>query len=1587
MRIESVGSTYCFVSSPAGPAQVVRVAVVGGDPSREAVIDVVAPGLVTVPWRGVLDPARAGEPGGPTWAPRQDEGLAGPGRFTGAPPLPEGVVCEVAVVPTEGDPDRRRPGGALSVEVVVSDGVEEVRTPAEVILREPGHQMVMVPHFHYDPVWWNTQAGYTALDEVDWARDRREAFADNGLALVEAHLERARRDPDYAFVLAEVDYLKPYWDLYPDRREEIRGLLAEGRLEIVGGTYNEPNTNLTGVETAIRAVAYGLGFQRDVMGADPRTAWQLDVFGHDPQFPGIMAACGLDSSAWARGPFHQWGPKAETGSVTWMQFPSEFEWIAPNGLGLLTSYMPDHYSAGWELERATTLEGAMWRAYELFEDLASVAATRVTLLPVGTDYTPPGRFVTDVARTWSARYLWPRFTVGVPRQFFAAVRAELAAAGRRPLPETRDMNPLYTGKDVSFIDTKQAQRLVEAHLGEAEALSAIAALLGLPVAWRALDKAWRQVVFGAHHDGITGSESDQVYLDLLAGWREADELARAVATRAMAALTSAIDTRGAEGAIVVVDTSGADRSDLVEVPVPVGEMVGAEGEPAGEEVSDLEVLDDDGRPLASVVEPGPTPGEGRLRFLAEGVPAHGYRCFAVRRRPAGRRGDGVRPDAAGGPPATGGWEEVPGVRIANEFLEVAADPSRGGGLSSIEERTRGTEIVPPGEVAFELLVYPEYPAHPRFGEGPWHLVPSGPPVRSGTGSATVRAERSTLGERLVVEGEVAGFRYRQVATLFRGLRRLEVTLALSGFRDQDRLVRVRVPTTLRGGTPLSAVGDAVIARDFALIDVDVAEHPWTLDNPAAEWCGLGTTLVVEAGDPGRPVHRRAVGVAEVVAPPGRGDDPALRRLVVSLLRQGVTSTLDEAPANRYGALRGDSNLPDIRIAVGGPGVNPFTAQVLEAAPPAYAAALAAALERDGEAVLLVPGAGALEEVWQPSADLRAPDALAVVVVAGRDEAALERALRRLAAAVETGRVSIVEDPGLLPPREVPELTVALLNRGTPGFAVDTSGALHVSLLRASSGWPSGIWIDPPRRQAPDGSAFELEHWDHHYDLALVVGAGDWREAGIVAEARAYNRRLRGELVEPHAGPLGRRASFLAVVDAGGRRSEEQDGEGAGRESAGRSVGQVVVDVLKPSGHPLASGDGPGDEGPGVGGTSAGSGGGRAEGGQPGVVPEVEVTLRVHEATGHAAQADCVLGVPWVSWEKVDPIEQPSVATSPGGASGAGRGSGPSKEPLRLALDAGEIATYRLRLRPPAAWSRPAGERPDGAGSAVASAGPVGSGLGGGIELEPAQPVFSRYWLHNKGAAPLGNQPLAVHVLPRAVAAVPGSTVSLTAQVAASTARMTLAGEVEVVVPDGWDVVPPARLFSLAPSGFLRLPVEVSVPETTPPGRYFVAVQTTDPAGQRQEDVLTVDVAPVAEETGVGAPAVGPELEVTVLVEPDGGEAGGSPRLVLPAGEGSVVVEIRNRTAGEMRGELQAISPVETWVHCAPALQAFAVRPGEVDRRRIRVTAPAVGHLESWVLCKLVTFGRLYYSPAVALVLGRPERSVAAAARGSTGPAE
>jgi alpha-mannosidase len=1130
MRIVSVESTDLFTGTAQRPLQLIRVTLVNEGPGMLATPAMSA--TIGVQGPGVREP--------------------GPFGITGMNPGEQKafeVPVEIAAP--------YQPGSTRQVTVAVTSDAGRTQADADLTAAEPGWTMWMVSHFHYDPVWWNTQGQFTEArlslpDENGSLPDVRSAFE-----LVGAHLDKARRDTDYKFVLAEIDYLKPYFDAFPQDREDLRRLMAEGRVEIVGGNYNEPNTNLISAEAVIRNAVYGIGFQRDVFGGDPRSAWMLDAFGHDPGYPGLMAAAGLTSSAWARGPFHQWGPSKAEGGDQRMQFSTEFEWISPDGSGLLTAYMAHHYGAGWRpLNAPTDLPAAELEAYGQFRGLAQVATTRNVLLPVGSDHVIPARWVTDIHRDWNQRYVWPRFTTAVPREFFDAVRAEAGPAGSRAWlsPQTRDMNPVYTGKDVSYIDTKQGQRAIETAVTEAERLGTLAWLAGAPYPHAALDKAWRILAFGAHHDGITGVESDQVYLDLLGSWREAWELSTAARQDAAAYLSG--QGSGPGLAVSVVNGLARPRDGVARVTVQVPD----------DGTRHLEVRDDvegSGPAVPSVAEGVRRRADGSLAevtltFLASGVPALGLRSYRLRAADTGAVG----------------WREAEGsdgTVIENASYLVAADPARGGTLSVTDKRTGARVLAGPGN---ELVIQDEYPQHPRHSEGPWHLSPKGPGTGSASVPATVRRERCDIGSRLVVSFTLDGLDVTQETVLWDHAERVEFRTHVDSYSGRDRLLRVRFPADVPGGLPVYQTGTAVIGRSFGVVDVDSADHWYTLDNPAHQWFGLGSVArVTDSGG-----LAQAIGVAEVVCPlPPNGLGDLLRDLLVALAAAGVTATCSQADGSRYGAIDVDSNLPDVRIAIGGPEVNPFTAEVLAAAGPGYAKALAARLASAPAARLWVPGSRDRADAFGPDADVRGAGDLPVLVLAGDLAAAVAGLTGDLADAVVDGGDPVngeAAPKGLKGTAPLADRSVAVLNRGTPGCVVTPDGTLYLSLMRSCSAWPSGIWIDGDRRTAPDGSGFAWQHWSHTFEYALASGPGDWRAAGFSLTAEDYNHDL------------------LTVPGAG-------TGAGAGANRAGSlsvEPATVTLGALKPRGNPLAAGR--------IGALGAGEG----------------VTVRLRETSGRAVTA-------------------------------------------------------------------------------------------------------------------------------------------------------------------------------------------------------------------------------------------------------------------------------------------------------------------------------------------------------------------------------
>ena len=362
-----------------------------------------------------------------------------------------------------------------------------------------------------------------------------------------------------------------------------------------------------------------------------------------------------------------------------------------------------------------------------------------------------------------------------------------------------------------------------------------------------------------------------------------------------------------------------------------------------------------------------------------------------------------------------------------------------------------------------------------------------------------------------------------------------------------------------------------------------------------------------------------------------------------------------------------------------------------------------------------------------------------------------------------------------------------------------------------------------------------------------------------------------------------------------------------------------------------------------------------------------MTVRFYEAFGRPAEVDVDSVFPVLGANRANILEEPGEPLATDGDGAGGR--------VRLRLAASELATFRLRLGP----------------LAGSSGGAPGRGEDLGAEI--AQPVFSRYWLHNKGPAPMGNQSLAVHVLPTGLVLRDGEEGKFIAQVASGSAaadRSTQSGHVEILAPPGWDVEPSGQLFSLRAAASVQVPARLRVPDGCRPGRYFLAVRVSGPADQSQEDILTVDVLPALAEAETGLARGGrlggaaAHLAKAAPLNHPGGQFEAELEVALdtldvavgPGGTATIGLVLTNRTAAEESGASSNSCPQSkhglTWAH---GHEGVALGPGQRTGVEAGVRGPGHGWLSSWALFKVTYFGRLWCSPTVALRLGRPPAAV------------
>ncbi len=174
-------------------------------------------------------------------------------------------------------------------------------------------EVFLVPNFHPASCGWLTT----------FSRER--VYCANSYL---NHLDRVRDDPNYAFVLSEVNNLIAIMEFQPARIPELKQRIAENRVELVNAYFLESAINLAGGEALVRQGIMGLRWYQKTFGLTPRFSWNIDVCGTHDQMPQIAAGLGLEVLIYSRR-----NPTGKT--IYWSQ--------SPDGTRILT-LSPGHYS-------------------------------------------------------------------------------------------------------------------------------------------------------------------------------------------------------------------------------------------------------------------------------------------------------------------------------------------------------------------------------------------------------------------------------------------------------------------------------------------------------------------------------------------------------------------------------------------------------------------------------------------------------------------------------------------------------------------------------------------------------------------------------------------------------------------------------------------------------------------------------------------------------------------------------------------------------------------------------------------------------------------------------------------------------------------------------------------------------------------------------------------------------------------------------------------------------------------------------------------------------------------------------------------
>ena len=301
-------------------------------------------------------------------------------------------------------------------------------------------------------------------------------------------LDRMNEYPDFTFTASSAQFYEWVAATDPVMMEEIRKRVVEGRWDVVGGWWVEPDVNIPNGESLVRQGLYSQRLFQQLFRRSAQIGYNPDSFGHPGTLPQILKLQGMHTYVFMRPQSHE------------KKLPSDvFWWEGADGTRVLTYRIP--YSYGF----SEHLDG---RLRDFISNLAEPTKSLMVFYGAGDHGGGPAKeniqSILDMQKQTGA----PTILFSTPDHYFD----EVSKLDNLPVVAD-DLQHHSVGCYTAMSEIKKDNRTTEAALATGEKMAALASVLaGFDYPKSEFTAAWKKVLLMQFHDSMAGTALPEHYV-------------------------------------------------------------------------------------------------------------------------------------------------------------------------------------------------------------------------------------------------------------------------------------------------------------------------------------------------------------------------------------------------------------------------------------------------------------------------------------------------------------------------------------------------------------------------------------------------------------------------------------------------------------------------------------------------------------------------------------------------------------------------------------------------------------------------------------------------------------------------------------------------------------------------------------------------------------------------------------------------------------------------------------------------------------------------------------------------------------------